>query len=273
MSAAPPHQAFTASITLDKQDKLCFREHMDSLKKPETLAGLELSGADQHGRRRPKEDVVGDGRRGLVLASQSAVNAVFAAAKPGAKRKVVVNHLGHTRSHSALPVDRDRSINCLDASELVRTQPHKDAAKAAPRTASQRSVKTSTSAISSRSSLLSGPVDLAKNREADESISDALLTLARAGYIIQPPKQLHGEPERQRDDEKTAQEKVVPNGSAKRTVAAPPDPAEAAGGSVPRVSSMDEERKRMVRFPSNLSSNPYPTPFPHHTAFSVRGLK
>ncbi|KLU90099.1 hypothetical protein MAPG_09064, partial [Magnaporthiopsis poae ATCC 64411] len=212
VSASPPRQAFTPSITLDKQDKLFFREHMDSLKKPETLAGPELSGADQQGRRRSKENVV---------------------------------------SHSAVSTNRDRSVDRIDAPEPTRTQPLKGAAKAAPKTAPKTVIKPSVSTISSRSSLPLGSVteslahQLAKTREADKSISDALLTLAGAGYIVQPPKHLHGEPERQRDDQKTTQEKVVPSGHAKWIVVDPSCPAEAAGGASRLGSSMDEERKRI----------------------------
>lgn len=118
----------------------------------------KLSGTDRHGRRRSKGDVVRDGPRGTVLASQAAVDAVFAAPDPEIKSEIVVEHPVDALSRSAASVDRDWSADRLDTPKPTRTKPRRDAAKAAPKPAPRRSMKTSSPAISRRSTRLSGPV-------------------------------------------------------------------------------------------------------------------
>ncbi|EJT79881.1 hypothetical protein GGTG_04964 [Gaeumannomyces tritici R3-111a-1] len=118
----------------------------------------KLSGTDRHARRRSKGDVVRDGPRGTVLASQAAIDAVFVAPEPAEENEIVVEHLGDTTNDAATSLDRDWSVDRLNTPKSVRTQPRRETAKSASRIATRKSIKTSTPEISRRSTRLSGPV-------------------------------------------------------------------------------------------------------------------
>ncbi|KAL8383548.1 hypothetical protein RB595_010649 [Gaeumannomyces hyphopodioides] len=118
----------------------------------------KLSGTDHRARRRSKGDVVRDGPRGTVLASQAAVDAVFVAPEPAEKSEIVVEHPGDTTNDGAASLDRDWSVDHLDTPKSAQRQPRREATKAVPKIATRKSTKTSSPEISRRSTRLSGPV-------------------------------------------------------------------------------------------------------------------